>query len=424
MEKIRAILIGAGIRGKTYTDYAKDFHDDRFELVAVAEPDEGRREAVRKKHGIAPEQCVSDWTELLNRPRFADVAIIATQDRQHFAPAMKAIELGYNLLLEKPMAVTPEDCMRIADYADEKGVTVMVCHVLRFTPFFKRLKEVIDAGMVGEIVNVIHVEAVGHRHYAHSYTRGNWNNLEKSSPMILAKSSHDMDILQWLVGKRCTRVQSFGALRHFKKENCPEGAPYRCIEGCPHAERCPYDAVRTYLVEKERAKHATGVFEPCEEDIVKALKESPYGVCVYQSDNDVVDHQTVNLEFEGGALVSFTMSAFNKGGRFIRIMGTKGEATAYMNDDKIRVFDFLTGKTVEVPILNAELDETIFGGHGGGDKGIVEAFVALMDGTYEGNSLSDGITCAENHLMAFAAEESRVTGKVIDMKDYIASFRK
>lgn len=424
MAKIKAMLIGAGIRGKTYTDYAKDFHDDRFELVAVAEPDEGRREAVRQKHGLLPENCAADWKELLNRPKFADVAIISTQDRQHFEPAMRAIELGYHLLLEKPMAVTPEECIKIADYAEEKGVTVMVCHVLRFTPFFKRVKEVIDSGMLGEIVNIIHVEGVGERHYAHSYTRGNWSNLAKSSPMILAKSSHDMDILQWLIGKKCTRVHSFGSLGHFNKANMPEGAPYRCIEGCPHAESCPYDAVRTYLKEKERAKHATGVFEPTDEDIVKALKESPYGVCVYQSDNDVVDHQTVNLEFEGGAVVSFTMSAFNKGGRFIRIMGTKGEATAYMNEDKIQVYDFMTRETTYVPILNAELNETIFGGHGGGDKGIVQAFVELMDGTYVGNSLSDGVTCAENHLMAFAAEESRVTGKVIDMKEYIESFRK
>lgn len=423
MEKIKAILIGAGIRGKTYSDYAKDFYGDRFELVAVAEPDAGRRVAVQKKHGLADENCFTDWKELLSRPKFADAAIIATQDRQHFEPAMKAIELGYNLLLEKPMAVTPEDCVRIADFANEKGVEVMVCHVLRFTPFFSRLKQVIDAGMLGDIVNVIHVEAVGERHYAHSYARGNWSNLAKSSPMILAKSCHDLDILQWLIGKKCTRVHSFGALRHFKRENCPEGAPKRCIEGCPHADACPYDAVRTYLKEGERARHATGCFDPTEADIVRALKESPYGVCVYQSDNDVVDHQTVNLEFEDGALVSFTMSAFNKGGRFIRIMGTKGEATAYMNEDKIRVYDFLTRETTEVPILNAELNETIFGGHGGGDKGIVKAFVELMDGTYRGNALSDILTCAENHMMAFAAEESRVTGRVIDMKDYVESFR-
>ena len=423
MEKIKVILLGAGIRGKTYTDYVKDFHDDRIEVIAVAEPDAGRRAAVQKKHGIAPENCATDWRELLARPKFADAAIIATQDQQHFEPAMKAIELGYNLLLEKPMSVTPAECVRIADYANEKGVEVMVCHVLRFTPFFARVKEIIDAGMLGEIVNIVHVEAVGHRHYSHSYTRGNWNNLARSSPMILAKCSHDMDILQWLIGKKCTRVHSFGALRSFQRKNCPEGAPYRCIEGCPHAEACPYDAVRMYLVERDRAKHATGVFEPTDADIERALRESPYGVCVYQSDNDVVDHQTVNLEFEGGALVSFTMSAFNEGGRFIRIMGTKGEATAYMKDDTIRVFDFLTRQTTEVPILNAERNESIFGGHGGGDRGIVKAFVEQLDGCYTGNALSDILTCTENHMMAFAAEESRVTGRVIDMREYVESFR-
>ncbi len=195
------------------------------------------------------------------------------------------------------------------------------------------------------------------------------------------------------------------------------------IDGCPHAATCPYDAVRIYLKDKTYVRHVTGNFDPSDEDILRALKESPYGVCVYQSDNNVVDRQTVNLEFEDGALVSFTMSAFNEGGRFIRIMGTKGELTAYMNDDKIRVFDFLSRQTEEVPILNAELDETIFGGHGGGDKGIVEAFVDFLCGTYQGNALSGVGVCCENHLMAFATEESRLTGNVISMKDYSASFR-
>ena len=170
-------------------------------------------------------------------------------------------------------------------------------------------------------------------------------------------------------------------------------------------------------------RHATGNFNPTDADIERALRESPYGVCVYQCDNDVVDHQTVNLEYEGGVLASFTMSAFNEGGRFIRIMGTRGEATAYMNGDKIHFFDFLTRTAREIPILNPELDETIFGGHGGGDKGIVDAFVALMDGSYCGNTLSDIEVCCENHLTAFAAEESRLSGRVIDMKEYVESFR-
>lgn len=422
MEKIKAILIGAGIRGKTYVDFGKREHDDRFSLVAVAEPDAGRREAVRREHGLAEADCFTDWRALLTGEKRADVAIIATQDRQHFEPAMKALEMGYHLLLEKPMSVTPEECVKIAALAEQKGLQVLVCHVLRFTPFFRRLKQLIDDGAVGEVVNIVHVEAVGDRHYSHSYARGNWNRLEKSSPMILAKSCHDLDILQWLVGKKCTRVQSFGSLRHFTRDNCPEGAPHRCIEGCPHAATCPYDAVRIYLKDKTYVRHATGNFDPSDEDILRALRESDYGVCVYQSDNDVVDHQTVNLEFEDGVLASFTMSAFNEGGRFIRVMGTRGELTAYMNGETVRHFDFLSRTVREVPILNAELDETIFGGHGGGDRGIISALVEILCGEYRGNAHSDIRTCAENHLIAFAAEESRVTGRVIDMKEYLASF--
>ncbi len=424
MKKTKAILIGAGQRGKTYTDFAIEDYGDKFELIAVAEPDEGRRTYIQEKHGLPTEMCFSDWKEILEQGKIADVAIIATQDRQHFEPAMKAISLGYDLLLEKPVAVTPEECVRISDYAKEKGVRVVVCHVLRYTPFFGLLKKLIDEDKIGRIINIIHVEGVGDRHYSHSYTRGHWCNTAESSPMILAKSCHDMDILQWLIGKRCTRVQSFGSLSHFVHENCPPDAPERCIDGCPHASECPYDAMRVYYREKWYIHASTGKINPTDEDILKMLRETPYGKCVFQSNNDVVDHQTVNLEFEDGSLVSFTMSAFNLGGRFLRIMGTKGELTAYMNSDTVTYFNFLTRKTESISVKDYVADETIRGGHGGGDRGIIKTLLEMMDGTYHGNCLSDIETSCENHLIAFAAEQARLTGQTVEMHPYVEECRK
>ncbi|MBR6680025.1 MAG: Gfo/Idh/MocA family oxidoreductase [Clostridia bacterium] len=424
MKKITAVLIGAGNRGRTYANFAHDYYGDKIEIVAVAEPDESIRSFCKEKYELDDSACYHDWDELFAKGKIADAAIIATQDKDHLIPALRAIDLGYDLLLEKPMAVTPEECIKIADRANEKGVNVVVCHVLRYTPFFGLLKRLIDEDKVGRVINIIHVEGVGERHYSHSYTRGNWCNVAKSSPMILAKSCHDMDILQWLLGKRCTKVQSFGSLTHFTHENCPEGAPARCIDGCPYADECTYNAVRLYQKDRWFIGTATGKVKPTDEDIDHMLRTSDYGRCVYQSDNDVVDHQTVNLEFEDHSLVSFTMSAFNKGGRFIRIMGTKGELTAYMSDDKIKYYNFLTKETTEISVKDAVSDETIVGGHGGGDKGIVGTFAELLLGTYNGNCLSDVSVSCENHLIAFAAEESRLHGTIVNMDEYVERCRK
>ena len=348
----------------------------------------------------------------------ADMAIIATQDKMHFEPAMMAIEKGYHLLLEKPVAPTPEECVQIAEAANKKGVAVVVCHVLRFSPFFMTIKNLIDEGRIGDVVNVVHTERVGNAHMSHSFVRGNWRNSETSSPMILAKSCHDMDILNWLIGKRCTRVQSMGSLTYFTRANMPEGAPEYCVQGCPAAENCPYDARRIYLKDRMFIQQATNRKNPTDEDILRAITETNYGKCVFQSDNDVVDHQVVNLEYEGGATVSFSMCAFNTGGRRIRIMGTKGEIIGNMSDEYVTLFDFMTRETEQVMISGAVQDETINGGPGGGDGGIVRSFVQFVAGEYEGKSITDIDTSIESHLIAFAAEEARLSGKTIDIREF------
>lgn len=418
MKKLRVILIGAGNRGTTYARLGKE-HCPEFELVAVADPKPNRRNYIRDMFNLPEDKCFESWEDILALPKMADAAIIATQDYMHYEPAMKAIELGYHLLLEKPAAPTPAECLAIDRAATAKGLEVIVCHVLRFTPFFTTLKRLIEEGRVGRIINMIHLEGVGNIHQSHSYVRGNWGNVGRSTPMILAKSCHDIDILQWLLNERCTRVQSFGSLSYFKAENKPEGAPEFCVQGCPVEDTCPYHAGRIYHVLKKYVTHATGKHHPTKEDVDYAINNTNYGRCVFQLDNDAVDHQVVNLEYEDGATVSFTMSGFNKGGRKIRIMGTKGEIYGDMSQKTVSLYSFDTLETEEIPITNAVTDETIFGGHGGGDLGIIKAFCQFMTGTYEGNSITDITTSVENHLVTFAAEDARLSGCVVTMKDYI-----
>ena len=419
MKKVRLVLIGAGDRGTSYVNLGAEFCPE-MEIVAVADPDPVRRNYIKDKFVLSDNLCFEYGEDLLKLPKMADAAIIATQDKQHYHMAMAAIEKGYHLLLEKPVAPTPEECLAISEAANAKGVRVIVCHVLRFTPFFRLLKDVIDSGRIGKIINMIHVEGVGNIHQSHSYVRGNWRNTKESSPMILAKSCHDIDIIQWLLNEECTKVQSFGALTYFREENMPEDAPEYCYQGCPSEADCPYSALKIY---KQRTfpnfvKRATKTHQPTDEEIEKAITESNYGKCVFRSDNDVVDHQVVNLEYASGATVSFTMSAFNKGGRKLRIMGTKGEITAEMSSDHITLFDFNTRELEDIYIDNPHLDQEISGGHGGGDRGIIRSFCQLMTENYIGNSITDITTSVDNHLTTFAAEESRLANNVVDMHEY------
>ena len=419
MKKVKLILVGAGDRGTSYVNLGAEFCPE-MEIVAVADPDPVRRNYIKDKFGLSENVCFEYGEDLLKLPKMADAAIIATQDQQHYHLAMAAIEKGYHLLLEKPVAPTPEECLAISEAANCKGVYAIVCHVLRFTPFFRLLKDTIDSGRIGKVINMIHVEGVGNIHQSHSYVRGNWRNTKESSPMILAKSCHDIDIIQWLLNEECTKVQSFGALTYFRKENMPKGAPEYCYQGCPAEADCPYSALKIYRQRNFPAfvKRATNKHEPTDEDIENTITQTNYGRCVFRSDNDVVDHQVVNLEYKSGATVSFTMSAFNKGGRKLRIMGTKGEITAEMSSDHITLFDFNTRKLEDIYIENPHLDQEISGGHGGGDREIIRSFCQMMTGSYTGKSITDITTSVDNHLTTFAAEKSRLANNVIDMREY------
>ena len=418
MEQKKLIVIGCGSRGKGYSDKTLNM-DGKFRIVGIAEPIAEKREYFKKKYGVPEDMIFESWEPLLALGKIADAAIISTMDRDHFAPAAAAMREGYDLLLEKPVCPTKEECIELYRIAKELGRRVIVCHVLRYTPFFNALKRIIESGMIGKVMNIQHIEAVGNTHQSHSFVRGKWGNSERSSCMILQKSCHDMDILQWLVGKRCLSVQSFGSRTYFREENAPKGAPEFCIEGCPEYDSCPYNAVKLYYEDKKNGWFrgaAANSHEPTDEAVLEAIKTTNWGRCVFRCDNDVVDHQVVNLEFEDGIIASFTMSAFTKGGREIRIMGTEGEIISGMDRDTITHFDFKTRKTEELPIRDMLKGNTIVEGHGGGDAGIMNAFYDMLCGVDQGN-LSDIEISVQNHMIAFAAEESRLTGKVVAVDD-------
>lgn len=409
MKPITAVVLGAGSRGSIYAGFAVD-HPDALQVVAIAEPRADRRKLLADKLNIPESGRFSSWQELLAQPRLADCAFVCTMDDDHTAPAVRAMELGYHILLEKPMSNTEAECRLIVDTAGRTGRTLAVCHVLRYTPFYMTLKNLIDQGSIGEVITINQIENVGYWHQAHSFVRGNWRTVRETSPMILQKSCHDMDIILWLMGKRCKRVQSFGSLRHFTPENAPEGAPARCLDGCPHADTCPYYAPKLYM-DMNRTGWPVDVIttDLSEEGRRKALQEGPYGRCVYHCDNDVVDRQVVNLEFEGGAVATFTMTAFSADfSRQLKIFGTEGQITADMGTKEIVLHRF--GEEKKRILMDEEAARS---GHGGGDYGIMRDFLHIL--RHGGESRTNATVSLQSHLICFAAEKSRTEAIVVEL---------
>lgn len=413
LKKTKAILIGAGDRGaKAYAPYATNYPDE-LEFVAVAELIPERREAFAKEYSLSASQTYSSWEEMLEDDIEADVAFICTLDREHYEPTIKAIEKGYHVLLEKPMSPDPKECISMVDVAKEHDKLLTICHVLRYTPFWQTIKGIIDEGEIGDIVSIQLNENVEVMHMSHSFVRGNWNNSDDSSPMILQKSCHDMDILMYLMDQKCERVSSFGSLMHFKEENAPKDGPLRCLDGCPIQDDCAFHAGNYYLGDgRGWAKKFTE--DHTDEGIIHALNTTPYGKCVYRSDNNVVDHQVVNLEFETGATASFSMCGFTREQtRIVQIMGTKGEIRGKMDENSISVFDFLAQ---EETVIELEQPKS---GHGGGDEAIVRDFLTEAKAFQGNEGRSSAAVSLDSHLLAFGAEASRLqNGKVINIANF------
>ncbi len=427
MKKITVAIAGLGSRGlQTYAECLEKF-SGRAELVAIADIRPDRVRVAAERYHIPDEMCFDSVESLLLQPKMADVLFICTPDDVHYQPAIDALNRGYHLLLEKPAARTVAECSHIAALAQEKGLHVIVCHVLRYTVFYQTIRQMIRDGRVGEIMNVDAIERVAYWHQAHSFVRGNWHVAADTTPMILAKCCHDMDMLLWLTGKRCERVSSFGHLTHFTREHMPEGAPERCGDGCPHAETCPYNAQRYYLDVFHRGGNCWPANvvapEPTEEKLLAALAAGEneagcdYGRCVYRMNNDVVDHQNVMLQLSDDVTVSFTMTAFTAtGGRCMRICGTGGEIYADMERNIIRVQSF--GQAAEE--IDVRKITTDFSGHGGGDIRMVEDYLDLLEGKRASESLTTIDRSVESHYVALAAEASRLQqGRTMDMNTFV-----
>lgn len=408
------VILGMGSRGKNAYGAELARMPDRAQITAIADPDPERLSIGGEAFGVPPEMRFSSAEALLAQPRLAEVACVCTQDRQHVPQAIAAMRKGYDILLEKPISPSLSELQNIVRVARETGRRVVVCHVLRYTPFFRTVKRVIDEGRLGQIVNIEALENVVYWHQAHSFVRGNWRREDETSPMILAKCCHDLDYLIWLCGSRVERVSSFGSLFHFRPENAPAGSALRCLDGCAAKEKCPYDAEKIYLTNEGTGvcKGQTGwpvdvlSEHPTRETILEAIRTGPYGRCVYRCDNDVVDNQVVNLQMESGAALTLTMSAFTSvGGRSIRILGTMGDLRAELKDEAIRVCEF--GKQPEmVPLDGLGAKD----GHAGGDRGLIETFLDYLDGKDVGDSVTTLEASVESHLAALAAEQSRLQG--------------
>lgn len=410
---VRIAIAGVGSRGKNAYGLELLNMKDRAKVVAVADIDPERLALAGDAHGVPKEMRFSSAEAMLAMPKLADAMLVCTQDRQHVPHAVAALKKGYDVMMEKPISPKLEDLQEITRVARENGRRVVVCHVLRYTPFFQTIKKTIDSGVLGEVVSIQALENVRYWHQAHSFVRGNWRREEDTSPMILAKCCHDLDYLVWLCGKKCERVSSYGSLMYFKESNAPEGAALRCTQGCKAKDGCPYDAEKIYLTNKD-----TGILcgnvewpidvlaeNPTEEKIRHAIETGPYGRCVFHCDNDVVDHQIVNMQMEGGASLSLTMSAFTSiGGRTIKVMGTLGDLWGDMHENRIRIGVF--GKEPQVIDLGKE--EKDFAGHGGGDRLLMEQFVDLMQGKEPDGTITTLETSVESHLVALAAEKSRL----------------
>jgi len=417
-------VCGCGSRGlEAYATYQK-YHPEQMKIVAGADCRPGRLALLREWYGVEESMCFASDEELLAQPRLADVMLIATQDRQHVPAALKALDKGYHVLLEKPISPELSECRQLLEKAKESGKVVAVCHVLRYTPFYAALEELVRRGDIGKLETIDAVEHVGYWHYAHSFVRGNWRRTDETSPMILAKSCHDMDILRWLAGGRCLKVQSFGALDHFRAENAPEGAAGRCLDGCACKDSCIFNAETIYIngkycgIRQGRTGWPNTVVAgdtPTEESLYEALRTGPYGRCVYHCDNDVVDHQTVNLEFENNVHATFTMTAFTEQcRRTIKLTGTKGEIDGDLEHNTLTVYRF--GKGAEVISLEDKKSE--FAGHGGGDAGLMGQFCKMI--AEGGTECLTGIDASvESHVMALAAEASRLRGgETITLADF------
>ena len=406
-------IIGLGGRGgEAYGRYMA-FLADKFKITHICDINPVRLHKYGAIFDVSVENRFDDEDKFFEK-KWSDVLFITTQDRMHVRMAKKALELGYDIVLEKPITDNVAELQELAKLAHEKQRKIMVCHVLRYTVMMRKLKELLNAGSIGQLVSIDQTENVVYWHEAHSYVRGNWRNTDVAVPMIMAKCCHDLDLIQDFIGGRCKSVASMGSLAYFKPEFKPEGAADRCVN-CKYVDSCVYSAKRIYIEMWYNVGQPGNIFpfnlitDVCpvtEEALMDSIKTSPYGRCVFACDNNVVDNQTVIMQFENGVTATLKMEAFVKqGGRDIRFFGTEGELVLCEAEGTITLKKYFGEDTVwKLTDLTDDLE-----GHGGGDHRMIDELYDIMTGKNPqvATSIDESI---ESHYMALAAEESRLNG--------------
>jgi predicted dehydrogenase len=412
MRAVELVMVGAGNRGYLAYGAFAERNPALARFVAVVEPDDARRARFASAHDIPADRQFRSWEDIAGRSPLAPALINATLERDHRASTLGLLAAGYEMLLEKPIAPTAGECLEIASAAESQGRLLQIAHVLRYAPFFVAIRDVITSDRLGAIVSVDWRENLVYWHFAHSYVRGNWGNTSRAGPMILTKCCHDLDLLVWMFG-RCELLSSAGSLVHFTRDAVGPEIPDRCTDGCPIADACPYFAPRVYLdrLRENPASFAVAAItlDRTPEGVMRALETGPYGRCVYRSDNDAVDHQVVLMRFASGLSVSLTMQGLSHiEGRTVRIDGTRATLLANEARGEMEIHDHRTGQTERIARPRG------VGGHGGGDDGLMRAFVGAIQGDRAGvlTSARESVT---SHLMAFAAERARVHHEVVDM---------
>ncbi len=422
-------ILGAGHRGRAYAEQMAMCPLD-FQLVAVAESDERRREAFATQHQLSPEQSFATSDDLLAAPKLCDLVVVSLMDQDHVKATVLALRKGYDVLLEKPMATSLEDCELIEQVQRETGKVVIVCHVLRYHHVNQKVKSLLEAGRIGKIVNIDHVEALDPVFFASMFVRGQWRNEASSTFFLMAKCCHDIDLIAWFAAVDCRRVSSFGSLSYFTRESEPSGATDRCTQGCLVERACPFSAIKIHLegmpalnpqiqyahsesdVDMSRVYNSSLGCGDSQVEILHALQTGPFGKCVYRSDNTVVDRQVVSFEFDQGIVATFTVTAFNArvNQRFTRIHGTDGVITCDYKGNwvEVKTFDSNKFERIDLPVVMA--------GHGGADKLIVEAVSHTLRSPVP-TPLTSAKASLDSHRIVFAAEKARRTGKVVSLSE-------
>ncbi len=426
---VSVIIVGAGHRSLVYSKYAET-HPECMRIVGVADPDPERRRMTAEKFGIPDNMIFSSTEELAAKGKLADAVINGTMDQQHFETAIPLLKAGYDMLLEKPFALNEGEVRVLAETAHKYGRKVMICHVLRYAPFYAEIRKRIP--LLGKIMGIETTEHVSHHHMLVSYVRGKWRNTEKAGhhSILLAKCCHDIDLIMWMKsGIAPVSVCSFGGMQQFRPENAPEGAGERCIVDCPPEveANCPFSARKQYLDHPDRwtfyvwrdlEKYQNPTMQQKEE----LLKTSDFGRCAYKMDTEVADNQTVIIKFADGSIASHNMLAGTPTSqRTIHISGEKGEIVGKDDDSRftIRLLDphSVNEYTEEVVDLNAIYGDTsgIKGGHAGGDERLVDDFVSVMLGQKPSISCTTIDDSIAGHMTVFCADRSMETGTVVSI---------